>query len=226
MDHYADDLAALLDTLDLRHTALVGHSTGGGEVARHIGRHGADCLSKAVLVGAVPPLMLKTASNPGGLPIALFDQFLASITEDHPQFYKDMSLLFYGANRLFEPAQPKRGRRTEECACGSKPSYGSPTQAPPDATFLNALGRGRLLSTSIGAGVKKGSGSGFSRFSFLWMRLLRLASLFPLPDGLSGAVVHSPGLGSGWLAQKSRVSGSPRVVSVLFAIAFIRTAAC
>ncbi len=99
LDHYADDLAALLDTLDLHNAVLVGHSTGGGEVARYIGRHSTARLSKAVLVGAVPPLLLKTASNPGGLPIELFDQFRASVTADRSQYYKELSVPFYGANR-------------------------------------------------------------------------------------------------------------------------------
>jgi non-heme chloroperoxidase len=99
MDHYADDLAALLDTLDLHGVVLVGHSTGGGEVAHYIGRHGTARLAKAVLVGAVPPLMLKTASNPGGLPIEVFDQIRAGVARDRSQYYKDLSLPFFGANR-------------------------------------------------------------------------------------------------------------------------------
>jgi non-heme chloroperoxidase len=99
MDHYADDLAALLDTLDLHGAVLVGHSTGGGEVAHYIGRHGTARLAKAVLVGAVPPLMLKTASNPGGLPIEVFDQIRAGVDQDRSQYYKDLSLPFFGANR-------------------------------------------------------------------------------------------------------------------------------
>ena len=99
MDHYADDLAALLDTLDLHGAVLVGHSTGGGEVAHYIGRHGTARLAKAVLVGAVPPLMLKTASNPGGLPIEVFDQIRAGVEGDRSQYYKDLSLPFFGANR-------------------------------------------------------------------------------------------------------------------------------
>jgi non-heme chloroperoxidase len=99
MDHYADDLAALLEALDLREAMLVGHSTGGGEVAHYIGRHGTDRLAKAVLVGAVPPLMLKTASNPGGLPIEVFDQIRAGVAGDRSQFYQDLSHPFFGANR-------------------------------------------------------------------------------------------------------------------------------
>jgi non-heme chloroperoxidase len=99
LDHYADDLAALIDTLDLHDAVLVGHSTGGGEVTRYIGRHGTSRLSKAVLVGAIPPLMLKTAANPGGLPIEAFDQLRAGLSADRSQFYKDLSAPFYGANR-------------------------------------------------------------------------------------------------------------------------------
>jgi non-heme chloroperoxidase len=99
MDHYADDLAALLDTLDLHDAVLVGHSTGGGEVARYIGRHGTSRLVKAVLVGAIPPLMLKTAANPGGLPIEVFDQLRAGLSADRSQFYEDLSAPFFGANR-------------------------------------------------------------------------------------------------------------------------------
>jgi non-heme chloroperoxidase len=99
MDTYADDLAALLDTLNLHDTVLVGHSTGGGEVTRYIGRHSTSRLAKAVLVGAVPPLMLKTTSNPGGLPLEAFDAIRAGVSGDRSQFYKDLSAPFYGANR-------------------------------------------------------------------------------------------------------------------------------
>ncbi len=99
LDHYADDLAALIDTLDLHEAVLVGHSTGGGEVARYIGRHGTSRVAKAVLVGAIPPLMLKTAANPGGLPIAVFDQLRAGLSADRSQFYQDLSAPFFGANR-------------------------------------------------------------------------------------------------------------------------------
>jgi non-heme chloroperoxidase len=99
MDTYADDLAALVETLDLKDAIHVGHSTGGGEVARYIGRHGTKRVAKAVLVGAIPPLMLKTANNPGGLPIDVFDQIRAGVLADRSQFFKDLSGPFYGANR-------------------------------------------------------------------------------------------------------------------------------
>ena len=99
MNTYADDLAALVEKLDLKDAIHVGHSTGGGEVARYIGRHGTKRVAKAVLVGAVPPLMLKTAANPGGLPIETFDQIRAGVIADRSQFFKDLTTPFYGANR-------------------------------------------------------------------------------------------------------------------------------
>jgi non-heme chloroperoxidase len=99
MDTYADDLAALTETLDLKDAIHVGHSTGGGEVARYIGRHGTKRIARAVLIGAVPPLMLKTAANPGGLPIDAFDQIRACVLADRSQFFKDLTVPFYGANR-------------------------------------------------------------------------------------------------------------------------------
>jgi len=99
MDTYADDLAALMETLDLRNATLVGHSTGGGEVARYIGRHGSRRVSKAVLIAAVPPLMLKTKNNPGGLPISAFDQIRAGVVADRSQFFKDLTMPFYGYNK-------------------------------------------------------------------------------------------------------------------------------
>src|ERR1700726_2068 len=99
MDTYADDLAQLVQHLDLKDAVHVGHSTGGGEVARYIGRHGTERVSKAVLIGAVPPLMVKTPTNPGGLPIEVFDQIRASVVADRSQFFKDLSLPFYGYNR-------------------------------------------------------------------------------------------------------------------------------
>jgi non-heme chloroperoxidase len=99
MDTYADDLAAVLDALDVKDAMLVGHSTGGGEVARYIGRHGTGRVSKAVLIGAVPPLMLKTEANPGGLPKDVFDGIRAGVAGDRSQFYKDLALPFFGYNR-------------------------------------------------------------------------------------------------------------------------------
>ena len=99
MDTYADDLAALVEALDVKQAMHVGHSTGGGEVARYIGRHGTKRVAKAVLVGAIPPLMLKTAANPGGLPIDVFDGIRAGVLADRSQFFKDLTTPFYGANR-------------------------------------------------------------------------------------------------------------------------------
>src|SRR5579864_4246077 len=99
MDTYADDLAALIETLDLKNISLVGHSTGGGEVARYIGRHGGKRVSQAVLIASVPPLMLKTKNNPGGLPISVFDEIRAGVIADRSQFFKDLSIPFYGYNR-------------------------------------------------------------------------------------------------------------------------------
>jgi non-heme chloroperoxidase len=99
MDTYADDLAAVIEALDLHDVTLVGHSTGGGEVARYIGRHGTLRVSKAVLISAVPPFLLKTAANPEGLPIELFDGLRTSIMNDRAQFYKELAIMFYGANR-------------------------------------------------------------------------------------------------------------------------------
>ncbi|HYX54639.1 MAG TPA: alpha/beta hydrolase [Nitrososphaeraceae archaeon] len=99
MDGYADDLAAVIEALDLKDASLVGHSTGGGEVARYIGRHGTKRVAKAVLIAAVPPIMLKSAANPEGLPMEVFDNMRSSITKDRSQFYKDLATQFYGANR-------------------------------------------------------------------------------------------------------------------------------
>ena len=99
MNGYADDLAAVIEALDLKDATLVGHSTGGGEVARYIGRHGTSRVAKAVLVSAVPPLMLKTEANPEGLPLEVFDGLRAGLTKDRAQFYKDLAIQFYGANR-------------------------------------------------------------------------------------------------------------------------------
>ena len=99
MDTYADDLAALTEKLDLKNAIHVGHSTGGGEVARYIGRHGSKRVAMAVLISAVPPLMLKTEKNPSGLPLSVFDGLRAELAKNRPQFYQDITLPFYGYNR-------------------------------------------------------------------------------------------------------------------------------
>jgi non-heme chloroperoxidase len=99
MNGYADDLAAVIETLDLKNAMLVGHSTGGGEVVRYIGSHGTKRVSKAVLIAAVPPIMLKSAANPEGLPMEVFDTMRSNLMKDRSQFYKDLAIQFYGANR-------------------------------------------------------------------------------------------------------------------------------
>ena len=99
MNGYADDLAAVIEALDLKQVTLVGHSTGGGEVARYIGRHGTKRVAAAVLIAAVPPILVKSASNPEGIPIEVFDGMRASLARDRSQFYKDFAAVFYGANR-------------------------------------------------------------------------------------------------------------------------------
>lgn len=109
MDTYADDLATLVETLDLKDAIHVGHSTGGGEVARYVGRYGTSRVAKAVLIGSVTPLMLKTDANPGGLPIAVFDEIRANVLADRSQFFRNLPVPFYGANR--ENAQVSQGLR-------------------------------------------------------------------------------------------------------------------
>ena len=99
MNGYAEDLAAVIEALNLKDVTLVGHSTGGGEVARYIGRHGTKRVARAVLIAAVPPLMLKTASNPEGLPMKVFDDLRSGLMRDPSQFYKDFAIPFYGANK-------------------------------------------------------------------------------------------------------------------------------
>jgi non-heme chloroperoxidase len=125
MDTYADDLAELVDELDLEDAIHVGHSTGGGEVARYIGRHGTERVAKAILISAVPPLMLKTPANPGGLPIEAFDRIRAAIQSDRSQFWKDLSAPFYGANR--PGSKVSQGLRDsfwmQGMQCGIKAAY-------------------------------------------------------------------------------------------------------
>ncbi len=125
MNTYADDLATLVEALDLRDAIHVGHSTGGGEVARYIGRHGTKRVAKAVLIGAVTPLMLKTPANPGGLPMEAFDQIRAAVQADRSQFFKDLSAPFYGANRT--GAKVSQGLRDsfwlQGMQCGLKAAY-------------------------------------------------------------------------------------------------------
>ena len=99
MDQYGDDLAQLLDHLDIKNATMAGHSTGGGEVVRYIARHGQSRVAKVVLIGAVPPLMLKTANNPGGLPLSVFDEIRTNVVNDRSQFFKDLSVPFYGYNK-------------------------------------------------------------------------------------------------------------------------------
>ena len=108
---YADDLAGLIEYLDLRDVVLVGHSTGGGEVTRYMGRHGTARVAKAVLLSAIPPLMLKTDANPEGLPMSAFDELRAGLAADRSQFYKDLSAPFYGANR--PGSKVSQGKRDE-----------------------------------------------------------------------------------------------------------------
>ena len=125
MDTYADDLAELVAALDLKDAIHVGHSTGGGEVTRYIGRHGTKRVAKAVLISAIPPLMLKTEANPGGLPIEVFDDLRAGVQKDRAQFFKDLSAPFYGANRA--GAQVSQGLRDsfwlQSMLCGFPGAY-------------------------------------------------------------------------------------------------------
>ena len=127
MDGYADDLAAVIEALDLKQVTLVGHSTGGGEVARYIGRHGTKRVSKAVLIAAVPPIMLKSTANPEGLPIEVFDGIRAGVTRDRSQYYHDLAIQFYGANR--EGAKVSQGTLDQfwvwSMQCGLKNAYES-----------------------------------------------------------------------------------------------------
>jgi len=125
MDTYADDLATLLNALDIKGAMLVGHSTGGGEVARYIGRHGSKRVAKAVLVSAVPPQMVKSPTNPNGLPLSVFDGIRAGVLADRSQFFMDLSLPFYGFNR--PGAKVSQGERetfrAQGMQCGLKGVY-------------------------------------------------------------------------------------------------------
>ncbi|MBZ5664552.1 MAG: alpha/beta hydrolase [Acidobacteriia bacterium] len=125
MDTYADDLATLVEKLDLKEAIHVGHSTGGGEVARYIGRHGTKRVAQAVLISAVPPLMVKTSANPGGLPLEVFDGLRANVLADRSQFFTDLSAPFYGANR--PGAKVSDGLRhsfwLQGMVCGHKAAY-------------------------------------------------------------------------------------------------------
>ncbi len=125
MDTYADDLAALIEALDLKGVTLVGHSTGGGEVTRYIGRHGSKRVAKAVLVGAVPPQMVKSKTNPNGLPMSVFDGIRSAVLADRSQFFKDLTIPFYGYNR--PGAKESQGVRdafwAQGMRCGIKNAY-------------------------------------------------------------------------------------------------------
>jgi non-heme chloroperoxidase len=127
MNGYADDLAAVIEALDLKEATLVGHSTGGGEVARYIGRHGTKRVAKAVLIAAVPPIMLKTEANPEGLPMEVFDAIRAGVAGDRSQYYKDLAIAFYGANR--PGAKVSQGTLDQfwlwSMQCGTKNAYES-----------------------------------------------------------------------------------------------------
>lgn len=120
MDQYADDLAELLQHLDVKNATMVGHSTGGGEVVRYIARHGQKRVAQVVLIAAVPPLMLKTEKNPGGLPLSVFDDIRAGVVNDRSQFYKDLSLPFYGYNK--PGAKVSEGARDEFWRLGMQSS--------------------------------------------------------------------------------------------------------
>jgi non-heme chloroperoxidase len=142
MDTYADDLAELVQALDVGRAIHIGHSTGGGEVARYIGRHGTSRVAKAVLIDAVPPLLLKTAANPGGIPIEELDKFRAAVAADRAQFFKDWSAQFYGFNR--PGAKVSEGLRESfllQCVqCGLKGEYDC-IKAFSETDFTNDLAR-------------------------------------------------------------------------------------
>ena len=119
MDTYADDLAAVIEALNVTDATLVGHSTGGGEVTRYIGRHGTKRVAQAVLIGAISPLMLKTANNPGGLPMSVFDEIRAGVRAERSQFFKDLSMPFYGYNKPGATTSQGRGIRSGCRGCNA-----------------------------------------------------------------------------------------------------------
>ncbi|HEX3315487.1 MAG TPA: alpha/beta hydrolase [Gemmataceae bacterium] len=140
MDTYADDLAALVEELDLKDAIHIGHSTGGGEVTRYIGRHGTKRVAKAVLISAIPPGLLKTAANPDGIPIGLFDGLRAAIVADRPQFWKGFGEQFYGYNR--PGAKPSDGVRESfwlQCTMGGFPASFLGSKALSEAEFTEDL---------------------------------------------------------------------------------------
>jgi Predicted hydrolases or acyltransferases (alpha/beta hydrolase superfamily) len=140
MDTYADDLAALTEVLDLKDAVHVGHSTGGGEVARYIGRYGSSRVSKAVLIGAITPVMVKSKTNPGGLPMAVFDEIRANVLADRSKFWKDLSIPFYGFNRP-----------------GAKVSEGSPRALGRERSRGQVLGCARGVETACGCTCPRAS---------------------------------------------------------------------
>jgi non-heme chloroperoxidase len=141
MDTYADDLSTVIEKLELRGAALVGHSTGGGEVARYIGRHGTSRVAKAALISAVPPLMLKTKDNPGGLPLEVFDEIRAGLMTDRAQYYKDFTEVFYGANKGTKVSQGVRDAFWLESMEGSLKSQLDCIKAFSETDFTEDLKR-------------------------------------------------------------------------------------
>jgi len=142
MDTYADDLATLVETLDLEQAIHVGHSTGGGEVSRYIGRYGTGRVAKAVLIGAVPPQLLKTPANPNGMPVEVFDQLRAGVQADRARFYRDFSMPFYGFNRSgAKISQSLLDSFFSQCMLGSLPSAYDCIKAFSETDFTEDLKR-------------------------------------------------------------------------------------
>ena len=142
MDTYGDDLAALVEALDLRDAIHVGHSTGGGQITRYVGRHGTDRVAKIVLIGAVPPLLLKTAANPNGIPLEVFDQLRAAVQADRAQFFSDFSIPFYGANRPgAKVSQGLRDSFVSQAMQGSLPAIYECIKAFSETDFTEDLKR-------------------------------------------------------------------------------------